>query len=66
MISVGIDIGGTKALAVRLDGTEVVDDSLFRIERTTGTLDAIIRSIDSVFDPAVEAYGCVEPFSVQL
>ena len=57
MISVGIDIGGTKALAIRLVGAEVVDDSLFRIERTTGTLDAIIRSIDSVFDPAVEAIG---------
>lgn len=57
MISVGVDIGGTKALAVRLDGTRVVDESLFSIERTAGTLDAVIRSIDSVHEPAVEVIG---------
>jgi glucokinase len=57
MISVGVDIGGTKAIAVRLDGTQVVDESLFIIERTTGTLDAIIRSIESVHGPTVEAIG---------
>ena len=57
MISVGVDIGGTKTIAVRLDGTQVVDESLFIIERTTGTLDAIIRSIESVHGAAVEAIG---------
>jgi glucokinase len=57
MISVGVDIGGTKALAVRLDGTQVVDESRFSIERTTGTLDAVIRSIDSVHRPSVETIG---------
>jgi len=57
MISVGVDIGGTKALAVRLDGTQVVDESLFSIDRTTGTLDAITRSIESVHESTVEAIG---------
>jgi glucokinase len=57
MISVGVDIGGTKTLAVRLDGTQVVDESLFSIGRTTGTLDATIQSIESVHGPAVEAIG---------
>lgn len=57
MISVGVDIGGTKTLAVRLDGTRVVDESLVRIERTTRTLDAIIRSIDAVYQPGVEVIG---------
>jgi len=57
MISVGVDIGGTKALAVRLDGTQVVDESTFSIERTTGTMDAIVRSIGSVHTSSVEAIG---------
>jgi glucokinase len=57
MISVGVDIGGSKVLAVRLDGMRVVDESLFSIEPTTGTMDAIIRSIDSVHGPTVAAVG---------
>jgi glucokinase len=57
MISVGVDIGGTKTIAVKLDGNHVVDDSLFSIERTTGTLDAIMQSIESVHGAAVEAIG---------
>lgn len=57
MISVGVDVGGTKALAVRLDGTEIVDESKFRIDRTTETLEAIIRSIESVHDEAVQTIG---------
>lgn len=57
MISVGVDIGGTKALAVRLDGTQVVDESTFSIERTTGTMDAIVRSIGSVHTSSVAAIG---------
>lgn len=57
MISVGIDIGGTKALAVRLEGTRIVEESLFIVERTTGTIEAITQSIDSVFQPSVQAIG---------
>lgn len=57
MISVGVDIGGTKALAVRLDGSEVIETSQFKIDRTTETLDAITASIDSVFDGSVQTIG---------
>jgi glucokinase len=57
MISVGVDIGGTKALAVRLDGSEVIETSQFKIDRTTETLDAITASIDSVFDDSVQTIG---------
>jgi glucokinase len=57
MISVGVDVGGTKALAVRLDGAEIVDESKFRIDRATETLEAIIRSIESVHDDAVQRIG---------
>jgi glucokinase len=57
MISIGVDVGGTKALAVRLDGTEIVDESTLKIGRTTETIDAIIRSVDSVHDNAVQTIG---------
>lgn len=57
MISVGVDIGGTKALAVRVDGSEIVDEGRFVVERTTETLDAVIRSVDSVFDDSVQMIG---------
>jgi glucokinase len=57
MISVGIDIGGTKALAVRLDGSRVVDESRFVVERTTETIDAVMQSIESVYDDTVQTIG---------
>jgi len=57
MISVGVDIGGTKALAVRMDASEMVAESQFEVDRSTGTIDAIIASIDSVYGDAVEAIG---------
>jgi glucokinase len=57
MISIGIDIGGTKALAVRLDGTQIIDESRFTIERSTPTLDAIVRSIDAVYEATVQVIG---------
>ena len=57
MITIGVDIGGTKALAVRMDGTDVVAEKRFDIDRSTGTVDAIIRSIESVFVDDVEAIG---------
>lgn len=57
MISVGVDVGGTKALAVRLDGTTTIDESRFKIERSTETIDAIVRSIDSVYDDTVQTIG---------
>ncbi len=57
MITVGVDIGGTKALAVRLDGTETVIQSRVELDRSVETLDAIGRAIDSVYDDTVEAIG---------
>ncbi|GMQ93098.1 MAG: ROK family glucokinase [Acidimicrobiia bacterium] len=57
MISIGIDIGGTKALAVRMDASETVAESQFEVDRSTGTIDAIMASIDSVYGEAVDAIG---------
>ncbi|MFV1970534.1 MAG: ROK family protein [Acidimicrobiia bacterium] len=57
MITIGVDIGGTKALAVRMDGTDVVAETRLDIDRSTGTVDAVIRSIESVFVDDVEAIG---------
>jgi glucokinase len=57
MISIGVDVGGTKALAVRLDGVEIVDQSMFGIDRTMETIDAIIQSIESVHNDTVQAIG---------
>lgn len=57
MIAVGLDIGGTKALAVRMDGDEVVEQSLVKLDRSTRSLDAIGDSIESVFTDDVEVIG---------
>ncbi|MEN8040331.1 MAG: ROK family protein [Actinomycetota bacterium] len=57
MITVGVDVGGTKALSVRMDGTDVVQESRVEIERSTDTLDAVFASIDTVFTPEVAAIG---------
>lgn len=57
MITVGVDLGGTKALAVRLDGSETVEFTTVHVERSVSTLDAISDSVASVFDDTVEAIG---------
>ena len=57
MISIGVDIGGTKALAVRLDGTQIIHESRSTVERSTETLDAIVQSIDAVYDDTVQVIG---------
>lgn len=57
MISIGVDIGGTKALAVRLDGQQIIQESRFTVERSTETLDAIVQSIDAVYDDTVQVIG---------
>lgn len=57
MISVGIDVGGTKALAVRLNGSQIVEKSRFTVGRATETIDAIMASIESVHDESVQMIG---------
>ena len=57
MISIGVDIGGTKALAVRLDGQQIIQESRFTVERSTETLDAIVQSVDAVYDDTVQVIG---------
>lgn len=57
MITVGVDIGGTKVLAVRLDGAETVAQTRFVVEGSTGTIDAIIQSVESVHADEVQAIG---------
>lgn len=57
MTSVGVDIGGTKALAVRMEAGEVVARTRVEIDRSTTTLDAITGSVESVIDEGVSAIG---------
>ncbi|MDK1026503.1 MAG: ROK family protein [Actinomycetota bacterium] len=57
MIVVGVDIGGTKSLAVRMNDAEVVEESRVELDRSLSALDAISRSVDSVLNDEVEAVG---------
>lgn len=57
MISVGVDLGGTKALAVRIDGSATVASTTVQVDSSVSTLDAICQAVASVFDDTVEVVG---------
>lgn len=57
MIVVGVDIGGTKSLVVKMNGAQVVAESRVELDRSLDTFGAIVHSIESVFDDEVEAIG---------
>ncbi len=57
MISIGVDIGGTKALAVRMDGFEIIDESRSNVARSADTMDVIAASIEAVYDDTVSTIG---------
>ncbi|MFV2000292.1 MAG: ROK family protein [Acidimicrobiia bacterium] len=57
MTTIGIDLGGTRALGVRIDAGEIVDSQRFDFGRTIGTLDAIHSAIESVADGSEHAIG---------
>ena len=57
MTTIGIDLGGTKAFAVRVDAGEVVASERMAFERSLGTLDAIHAAIETVSDGSETAIG---------
>lgn len=57
MSVVGVDIGGSKAFAVRLDGTVIGCDHQAAIDRDVDTIEAIAEAIDAVSDGNETAVG---------
>lgn len=56
--TVGIDLGGTKLLAVRMEGDEVVDERRFSNPGIATQLSAaVVAAIDEVMAPGVAAIG---------
>lgn len=57
MSVIGVDIGGTKALAVRMEGEERAATERYVLDRSMSTVDALCRSIDKVIDGELIAIG---------
>jgi glucokinase len=57
MSVIGVDLGGTKSLAVRVVGREVAQRSLVTIDRGVATIDAILDAIARVADGTEAAIG---------
>jgi glucokinase len=57
MTVVGVDIGGTKALAVRMDGDRVVAEERVVIDYSRSTIEAIAAAIDGVDDGSMTGIG---------
>lgn len=57
MSVLGVDIGGTKALVVRLDGEERTATERFVLDRSMPTLAAVAKAIDQMIDDDVNAIG---------
>ena len=57
MTTIGIDLGGTKAFAVRMDGGDVLVSERMRFDRSVGTLEAIHSAIETVSDGSERAIG---------
>lgn len=54
---IGVDIGGSKALAVRLDSGVVRATERFELDRGISTIDSIIRAVENVIDGPLDAIG---------
>ena len=57
MSVIGVDIGGTKALAVRMEGDQAAATERYVLDRSLSTVDALCRSIDKVIDSELRAIG---------
>jgi len=57
VITIGVDIGGSKALAVAMDGSQVTAESRVDIDRSADTIEAIASSVESVMVDGLEAVG---------
>lgn len=54
---IGVDIGGTKALAVRVESGEVVANERFLLDQSAPTIDSITGAIDKVIDGPLHGIG---------
>ncbi len=57
MSFIGVDIGGTKALAVRVESGEVVASERFLLDRAMSTIDSLAVAVEKVADGDVRAIG---------
>lgn len=57
MTVIGVDIGGTKALAVAMDDGRIVAEQRSVLDRSTPTIDALIGAIDEVAEGPIDAIG---------
>ncbi len=57
MSTIGIDLGGTKSLAVRLDDGVVVESRRVEFSPSTGILEAIASSVEQIADGTESAIG---------
>lgn len=57
MSVIGVDIGGTKVLGVRLVGDEVVAEQRAAVDPDTSTVDAIAQAVTELIDGSVTAIG---------
>ncbi len=54
---IGVDIGGTKTLAVRMESGIVRATERFELERGSTTIDSITRAVEKVVDGPLDAIG---------
>ncbi len=57
MSTIGIDLGGTKAFSVRIDGGEIVEERRVEVDRSVGTLDAIEAAAKAMANGTETAIG---------
>jgi glucokinase len=57
MSTIGVDIGGTKTIAVRLDGPRVATSDYRILDPKVDTITAIAESVGAVIDASVTAIG---------
>jgi glucokinase len=57
MTVIGVDIGGSKALAVRVEDGEVVAEDRSELDRSMSTIDAIALGVDNVSEGRLDAIG---------
>lgn len=54
---IGVDIGGSKALAVRMDAGVVCTTERFALDRSVSTIESLTRAVENVVDGPLDAIG---------
>ncbi|MDA2979063.1 MAG: ROK family protein [Actinomycetota bacterium] len=57
MTVIGVDIGGSKSLAVRVDDGDVATEERSKLDRSMSIVDAVALAVDKVSDGPLEAIG---------